>query len=1271
MLRTPQLLVLCLVLLIRPAWGQQAVPKIGQGAVYEVWQNDTLIAQSEADNQTLQSVLVEFATPPLKAGYVSAKKAHHQAVEDEHLQFERDFQMLVQQAPAKQAERIRLKYRHVFNGVAVQAARPVIDAIRRLPYVSRVVQDGEIHALGREAHTTATSEAVSYENADGAGIVIAIIDTGVDYTHPAFGGTIGADSKVLGGYDFVNDDSDPFDDNGHGTHVASIAAGKDSSITGTAPEAALLAYKVLDEHGSGRDAWVLAAIERAMDPDGNPETDDRVDVMNLSLGGAPGGADNHPITLAIEHATQAGVICVVAAGNGGDAGRATISVPGNAASAITVGAADASGMPASFSAQGPTGSLKNTTLPAFRLKPDILAPGVGIEGAWTGGGYRELDGTSMATPYIAGLAARIKQTHPDWSPAKVKAALMQSAEDKSFPRWHQGAGFVEASASFDALSLVMPSSLSLGMQRGSRQDTIRIYNHHDQVQTYRLLVEGLWPAGVRMRLDETQVAISPGETVSVPLEIFVDPANLSPRTFPENYNGSITVQSDDGFYQIPVSLYRPSLAQVKLDDAADLLVLHGHEQDRTYSFLDTSGDLFLMLPPDTYEVIAQFDDAQYTVIRENVELNDFSAFSLSKADAVHRLTLMPLDRQGDAWPVSSGFYAISHKTAGLLVQRTGERMSLAAPLKAEQYVSSFSDAYRLEMKLGGSGKEGGYYEIPFGLYEGVDGDVTLRNNPDAFITLDYRYNVPESINEALVIPWMQMYGDDAARVFISDGPDRMENERLLTATSMQQTVFLQPPPASDFPWQGFSQTLHPRSMTPTRLLTHAAAETMLSTAPVYVDVNGDVTFGPNGETAFVENGVVEINAGGGLARWAGWLDVSRTSFQLREQPHDAGFFVDHWSTMTAGTFGYSLFEGNTEIYTDSLHHVPQLPVARKTGSKRVGIKAGSYRMVVEGTHRGGKARVELRFQTDLADPSPLRIKQLAIMKDGAFVDRLEAGASHKIFTDLTDTCPWCEPETAWDRIANVNLSIRTSADSTWHSIDLAAEEGRYTGVLQDTLQSGAYDLRLHGVDVSGNELIYLAEGAFEIGAVQQPTLVYPALAAEVTTEAQQLVWKGPPEAHTYHLQVARDALFEQIEIEADALMETQIPLPVLEPGRRYYWRVRVASSGGELPWSAASWFVTFVSKPSTSMPAQFEAFPLYPNPARYYSILRFDLPEAVNVQIKMFDVLGRQVVNVEDKERAQGSYQVSLDLERLNAGVYYVHLQAGLYRAVKKMVVIQ
>ena len=172
------------------------------------------------------------------------------------------------------------------------------------------------------------------DNITGDNITIAIIDTGIDYTHGDLGGCFGAGCKVVGGYDVANSDNDPMDDQGHGTHCAGIAAGN-GTLKGVAPDAKLYAYKVLDSSGSGYTSDIIAGVELSMDPNNDSDLSDHVDVISMSLGGSGDPFDS--LSQACTNAMKAGVTVVIAAGNDGP-NNETISCPGCAPDVITVGA---------------------------------------------------------------------------------------------------------------------------------------------------------------------------------------------------------------------------------------------------------------------------------------------------------------------------------------------------------------------------------------------------------------------------------------------------------------------------------------------------------------------------------------------------------------------------------------------------------------------------------------------------------------------------------------------------------------------------------------------------------------------------------------------------------------------------------------------------------------------------------------------------------------------------------------------------------------------
>ncbi|MEU8677892.1 S8 family peptidase [Streptomyces sp. NPDC048560] len=292
---------------------------------------------------------------------------------------------------------------------------------------------------------------------DGAGVKIAVVDTGIDATHPDLTGRVVAERNFSGS-------PDARDRVGHGTHVASVAAGtgaEDARFKGVAPAAQLINAKVLDDRGVGEDSAVLAGVDWAVAQG--------ADVINMSLGG-PDTLGIDPLEAQVNKlSTEKGVLFAIAAGNSGP-GRGTVASPGSADAALTVGAVDDDDRIADFSGVGPrTGD--------GAVKPDVTAPGVAITAAAASGmpgqdppGYVSLDGTSMATPHVAGAAAILKQKNPTWTGAQIKAVLMGSAKGGPHSVFQQGAGRLAVDKAIDQTLVSEPGSVSLGIQQWPHTD---------------------------------------------------------------------------------------------------------------------------------------------------------------------------------------------------------------------------------------------------------------------------------------------------------------------------------------------------------------------------------------------------------------------------------------------------------------------------------------------------------------------------------------------------------------------------------------------------------------------------------------------------------------------------------------------------------------------------------------------------------------------------------------------------------------------------------
>jgi serine protease AprX len=342
----------------------------------------------------------------------------------------------------------------IVHGFAARMTAGQARALARTPGVRRVQADGVVRALddGTDRDFGASyARTDTTPGLDGTGVGICVVDTGIDPGHEQIS------PRMVRFADFVNGRSTAYDDHGHGTHVAGIAAGDGvggssaSTYRGVAPGATLLAAKVLDSSGNGSDSQVIQGIEWCVDqPD--------VRVVTLSLGDTAGGDGTDASSQAVDAAVAAGKVVTVAAGNSGDA-PSTINYPGTADGAITVGAV------ADWSATEASTHDNGTWLAAFSsrgprvgrplVKPDIAAPGVTVKSAQAGSptGYVVKSGTSMATPYVAGAVALGLQAVNGATPAQVRAALESTAVDVGATgkdnEW--GAGLIDVRAFVSAL----------------------------------------------------------------------------------------------------------------------------------------------------------------------------------------------------------------------------------------------------------------------------------------------------------------------------------------------------------------------------------------------------------------------------------------------------------------------------------------------------------------------------------------------------------------------------------------------------------------------------------------------------------------------------------------------------------------------------------------------------------------------------------------------------------------------------------------------------
>ena len=599
-----------------------------------------------------------------------------------------------------------------FNGLALSVAGCDLAAVAGTSHVSFVYESRQMQVLDVDANTAMgvnqalwSRTSAGGKKLDGTGTAIGIIDTGIDYMHPDLGGAKFPNAKVVGGYDFADDDSNPMDIQGHGTHVAGIAAA-DGKVQGVAPKAKLYAYKVFRDKGGGAaDGDIIAALDRSVR--------DRCTVVNLSLGTSGGTADT-PENEAINNAVKAGVVVVAATGNSGPRNPETnwpLGSPATALNAIAVAASNDGPYPvvevvtptgtgldkimgsyadiapefkegsiysivdagygskADFAAvnvkgkvalveRGPVGTggiyFRDKVLNAqaagaagaiiynhspgvlgmtlrvaagdetkdyvpcigitqdagvdlkmlatrglvvrfgtrsnlgtladfssmgptedFHFKPEMSAPGVVVNSTLPGGEYAKLDGTSMASPGVAGAVALVKAAHPDWTPATVKLVLMNTSnvlrnwQNNEVITWTlQGAGRVDVPAAIDApaVAAIATSDGTTTFQTGAvlvdddsvaTATTIKLRSLSGHSVTFSPSFD--WTmnarAGVEVTVARSSIVLAPGGTASVMVTTTVDPAMVTDGP----HEGIITLRSDSGTLHVPYIFWRASV----------------------------------------------------------------------------------------------------------------------------------------------------------------------------------------------------------------------------------------------------------------------------------------------------------------------------------------------------------------------------------------------------------------------------------------------------------------------------------------------------------------------------------------------------------------------------------------------------------------------------------------------------------------------------------------------------------------------------------------
>ncbi len=1108
-------------------------------------------------------------------------------------------------------------FHKVFFGASVKTPRALIGEIARLPYVKRVHRVKQVQAHLMESVSLIQADSVwSAFETQGDSVVVAIIDTGIDFDHPALGGGFGPGFKVIGGYDTINDDDNPDDDHGHGTHVAGIVAANGDSIRGVAPNALLMAFKALNQNGFGDDDAIIAAIERTVDPNNDGDFSDRVDIANMSLGGF--GHPEDAMSTAVNNAVQLGVVFSISAGN--RFGFGTIGSPGTAASAITVGASDKDDMIAPFSSKGPAARTQ-------ALKPELLAPGVQILSADLKEDFIAYNGTSMSAPHVAGVAALLKSIHPDWTPAQIKSAIVNTAVDLELEAMIQGNGRIDALAAAQTEILVEPAALSFGLADPSETiwsvaDTMTVWNVSGQEQTLSFAEEKS-PQGANVAIAPSQIAVAPGDSAQVVVTLTVD-NNAAP--FPTEgslaFDGAFSVSGASSSIRVPWAFVKASKLVLTADFPVRNFYLLSEKAfaDRFSAAVLDEQTFEVVVPKGIYDVIMRAEGTPDVFhFSENIEADGVTEIVFADSNATHRIELSGVDEQGGPMDAIPNGYTLSLR---VFFPESSLARSLTTNISGRSLTdfrsTTVSERFRLlaAQSSRDPGVEGHARFIEYPPLHGLDSSITLMNQPSDFLEQTIKLKYPK---QALI---REMYFGEMHYSFPQSGGFgyfiSLERQSVGLRRVWESKVFLTP---SADPEYGFTATMAAFDTEETRL-----DESLFQTPTFRVDSGSIASF----DGAFRSQTTVRSPNGGELV--FGGAPIYTDA--LHDNNRDGGVNISAFPKFFGPLGEYRSVDVERSKYMIFSEFGDTLSAGVLSEVEPIEASPGKY--VFEARNENyfiadvqGNALLRTTFDLDSDDPNPPVFTSLRIQKgDGVSDGVIERGQQ---------------------------------AVLQFSAADFLAQD---TLIAEFTLQT------LNYAPIAGDSTHVFIR---EFGGETWTALPFSQIGEEAASPATQ-----------YYFLAKRRGL---VNFPSGVIYNADLSNFTQSDSTAYDLRLVIQDAAGNTAdWTISPAFIVGGFDPVTAVadeddpgfhiPRKFELYQNFPNPFNPETTFRFDLPKPSQVSFEIYDLMGRRVRTLLEKKMTAGEYSVLWDGKDnygrvLPSGVYYFKITAGTFNRSGKAVLLK
>ncbi len=1096
----------------------------------------------------------------------------------------------------------------------------------------------------------------------GIGVNIAIIDTGVDYTHPDLGGCLGATCKVIGGYDTVDDDPDPFDENGHGTHVAGIAAGTGLS-NGVAQGAKILAYRALNAAGSGTFATTIEAIERAIA--------DGAHIINMSLGSSSAPPGN-PLNLAVREAVKQGVLVVASAGNNGPQ-WGTISSPGNEELALTVGAIRSDDMVAAFSSRGP--SRIN-----FALKPDVSAPGVDILSAVPGGGHLRLSGTSMAAPHVAGIAALYRERMPQSDVLAIKARIIQSARPLNQPLWHTGLGKASSDIAHSRQVAIHPASISVRVSKPETIDgtqivegSLRAWNFGDFATNARITWDV--PAGVDLQMPQTVNLPSLGE-IEIPYRILIDPNVVTyPTDSPPIFMGSIRIVAHADTVVIPILVARPSEIVFEFQSPPSIVVVH--DRKGGFEFRGNPGRVFSMLTgAGSYDVWAIRDEDATKWVFEGVEVLGSTTLTVNETDAKNTLRYDLSDPNGvnvGACGYSREF--LRHKPSKLALSYQYERSCAeVSELVIQNQISDISSHYLYEVShvAYGAATAYEYLRYPFRFDGGITGNRLLRSGGTDFKPVRWHYVMPSGIESASFI-----------RIYETIGGN------IYTPPSWLKYAIVDPWYRTEYLTANPDRTFAPFHRQYDKIYAMEANQfdpdqdaVLLTTPSAALIQNDSLILGvaelPSARDVTVPYDGEPIVIGAGPDSWSpGSMTLTDQVLQI---PTTNSWFLGWNREMRTGIVELEVLDerGQPVLGKSVKNGIPNLGSIKTEDWITIPVSNDYHSLHLTRSDTWLETRNQVTSVSVALNEISIQtaqncIHRVAMIDPDGFVVQRTATSSGVHLVIESRNCDIVPDVTIsdWKNQGSTRLSGSITYLDDRRITRFALPEGLPTGYVDVDVRLQFQGENLFRQTVSP-ALLLTNNQPVEVPP-KAPSLTSPASRQFVFDNQVELKWNEVDGAYQYRVQLAMDADFAMV-VEDSTVNVANTRFSVYGYGIQWYWRVSAKNDQGWGPWSLRRSFTTVIESTTmheTDVPHEWYLGQNFPNPFNPSTQIQFGIGAVEPVRLEIYSLTGQLVKSVDFGTLNAGSHSISVDLGRLASGLYLYQISTPSFRQSKKMTLIK